>query len=655
MTSIQQALRLQMAALLALWAGLFSISQAQPLVLTALPCLVIVRQWPPGPLRRQRRLWSHLVGLPVIGLCLALTPLGDRSTWLAGLSNLLWLLCGLKLLELEAAGAIRRNGLLLLIAIGTAGTLAQNLGASLLQGIAALLAVGSLLALEVGAAKSGQFVRSAVLLVAVSLPLVAALFVFTPRLGPLWLVQGGGARSGLSDQLDPGAIASLAKSDAAAMKLQFLGSTPPPPAERYWRVLTLSAFDGRRWTASRGEPALAQPTPATANALQPALIVLLEPTNLRWLPWQGKGLPLPPSIRRSSDGGLWQKQVVRSRALYRLAGTANTAPEPWRQVEPTAIDLKAPAGLNPRLEQLGQSWRGLPSNGDKVLAARRWFLEQGFRYTLEPGVLPKKAGLDHFLFEQQEGFCEHFASAFTALMREAGVPARLVVGYQGGEWVLPVGGGDGHLQVRQSDAHAWSEVWLPTEGWTRVDPTAWVVPSRVEQNLYDSLGAAGSADDQRRLGRAPDWMNWLQGQWQVMDLNWSLWVMQFDQARQEELLRRLFGAQPERLQGAVLMGSLAVLLTAALLMLRWLQPPDQDRCRRQLNRCLRRLGVEPRAGESLEASLTRACERQPDLSEECTALAAAYNQLRFGKLPHREKSQLWRNCLQRLAKKRSRW
>ena len=654
MTSLQQALRLQMAAVLTLWAGL-SISQAQPLVLAALPCLVIARQWSPKPLRQQRRLWSHLVGLPLICLCLALTPLGDRSTWLAGLSNLLWLLCGLKLLELEAAGAIRRNGLLLLIAIGTAGTLAQNLGASLLQGVAALLAVGSLLALEVGAAKSGELIRRAGLLVAVSLPLVAALFVLTPRLGPLWLVQGGRARSGLSDQLDPGTIASLAKSDSPAMKLQFLGSPPPPPAERYWRVLTLSEFDGRRWTASRSEIALANATPAGANALQPALIVLLEPTNLRWLPWQGKGLPLPPSIRRSSDGGLWQEQAVRNRTLYRLAGTAETALEPWRQVEPTAIDLKAPAGANPRLEQLGGSWRDRPSNEEKVLAARRWFLEQDFRYTLEPGVLPKKAGLDRFLFEQQEGFCEHFASAFTALMREAGVPSRVVVGYQGGEWVIPVGGDDGHLQVRQRDAHAWSEVWLPAKGWTRVDPTAWVVPSRVEQNLYDSLGAAGSSDDQRRLGRTPNWLNWLEGQWQVMDLNWTIWVMQFDQARQEELVRRLFGAQPESLQGAVLLGALAVLLTAALLILRWLRPPDQDRCRLQLNRFLKRLGVDPRAGESLEALLTRACKSQPHLSEECTALAAAYNQLRFGKMPNRKKSQLWRNCLRQLAKKTSRW
>ena len=148
---------------------------------------------------------------------------------------MLWLLCGLKLLELEGAGAFRRNGLLLLIAIGTAGTLAQDLGASLLQGIAALLAVGSLLALEVGAAKSGKLLKVAVLLTGVSMPLVAALFVLTPRLGPLWLVQGGGA-GGLSNQRSR--LHRITSKKRCCRRKQFLGSPPPPPAGRYWRVLT---------------------------------------------------------------------------------------------------------------------------------------------------------------------------------------------------------------------------------------------------------------------------------------------------------------------------------------------------------------------------------------------------------------------------------
>ena len=655
MTNKEQALTLQIGSLAVLWLSLFSISQAQTLVLVALPCLIVLQRWAPPVLRKRRRFFSHAVAMPLIGMALATTPLSDRNAWLAGFSNLLWLLCGLKLLELDAPGAIRRNGLLLLIAIGAAGTFAQDLGPSLLQGMAAILAIGSLLALELGSSQGTQLLRQALVLVAVSLPLMVALFLLVPRLGPLWLLQGGGSRTGLSDQLDPGSIASLARSDAAAMKLQFVGTKPPPPAERYWRVMTLQQFDGRRWSAEAVTPSLAAPTAAEVAARKPQLLVLLEPTNLRWLPWGGTGLPFPASIRRSSDGGLWQPEPVRGRTFYRLAGAGQSGPEPWRFVPPEGIDLAVPAQGNPQLKQLGAGWRQLPTPELKVQAARDWFIAHKFQYTLEPGLLPTIDGLDHFLFSQREGFCEHFAAAFTALMREANVPARVVVGYQGGEWVEPLGGGVGHLQVRQSDAHAWSEVWLPERGWARVDPTSWVVPSRLEQNLYDSLGEAGRSSDQQLLRRSPDWLHWLQGQWQTMDLNWSLWVMQFDQAKQEEVLRKLLGAHPERLQGAVLLGSISALLAAALMVMRWIQPTRRDHYRRQLETCLGRLGVDCKLGDSLEHCLQQAKELHPTLKVELDHLGRTYGELRFRPGVHADSKSDWKNCLQQLARKRKRW
>jgi transglutaminase-like putative cysteine protease len=619
-------LRLQAASLALLWLALLGLSKAEPLVLISLPALILLRLWNPPLLQRRRRLWANAIGLPLIGACLAVIPLGDRSAWLAGFSNLLWLLAGLKLLEVEQAGAIRRSGLLLLLAVGAAGVFAQDLGPSLLQGGAALLAVGSLLALELGGGSQHGLIRRLLLLVGVSLPLVVALFVLAPRLGPIWLLQGGGSSTGLSDQLDPGSIASLARSDAPAMRLQFEGMTPPPAAQRYWRVLSLTAFDGRRWSASRAEPALAEPTPASAAELEPQLVVLLEPTNLRWLAWDGRGLPLPATIRRSADGGLWQPDPVRSRRLYRLAAAGPQAPQPWRAVAPSTTDLEIPRASNPRLQALARGWSELPQPVERVEAARQWFLAQGFRYTLEPGLLPTENGLDDFLFEQKEGFCEHFASAFSALMRAAGVPARVVIGYQGGEWVKPLGGGNGHLQVRQSDAHAWSEVWLPGQGWTRVDPTAWVVPSRPEQNLFDSLGSAGSADDQRLLRESPSWLQWLGGQWQALDLNWSLWVMQFDQARQEELLRQLLGPDASRWQGALVLISVGVLVAVALLVLQWLRPQGQDRLRHELERCLSRLGLTVAPGTPLEACLA---EVHAPLRAQLEPLLVAYQQQRF--------------------------
>ena len=649
MTISPLPLRLQAASLGLLWLTLLSLSKAEPLVLISLPALILLRLWSPPPLQQRRRLWANALGLPLIGACLAVIPLGDRSAWLAGFSNLLWLLAGLKLLEVEQAGAIRRCGLLLLLAVGAAGVFAQDLGPSLLQGGAALLAVGSLLALELGGGSQRGLIRRLLLLVGVSLPLVVALFVLAPRLGPIWLLQGGGKSTGLSDQLDPGSIASLARSDAPAMRLQFEAMAPPPPAQRYWRVLSLNQFDGRRWSAAPGAPALAEPTPASAEGLQPQLVVLLEPTNLRWLAWDGRGLPLPATIRRSADGGLWQPDPVRSRSLYRLAGAGPQAPQPWRGVPPTTADLVIPPQSNPQLLALGKSWGTLPQAAERVEAARQWFLAQGFRYTLEPGPLPSENGLDAFLFEQRQGFCEHFASAFSALMRAADVPARVVIGYQGGEWVQPLGGGSGHLQVRQSDAHAWSEVWLAGQGWTRVDPTAWVVPSRPEQSLYDSLGAAGSSNDQRLLRESPSWLQWLGGQWQALDLSWSLWVMQFDQARQEELLRQLLGPNASRWQGALLLFSVGVLLAVALLLLQWLRPPSQDRLRRELERCLSRLGLQPAPGEALESCLAAA---SPALRQQLEPLLVAYQEHRFAPATHLNARHQERALIQSLRRLR---
>jgi len=653
--SIQLALQLQAASLSVLWLQLLGLSQAQPATLVALPLLVVLRLWAPAPLQRHRRLWSNGVGLLLIGATLATTPLGDRSLWLAGMANLLWLLSGCKLLEVERPGAIRRSGLLLLVAIGMAGVFGQNLAPSLLQGAAALLALGSLLGLEMGAASRSGLLRRLLLLVGVSLPLMAALFVLGPRAVPYFQLQGGGASTGLSDQLDPGSIASLVRSDGPAMQLRFEGMGPPPPAERYWRVLTLNQFDGRRWRASPAPPRLAPATPPQLAGQQPALLVLLEPTRLRWLPWGGSGLPLPATVRRSADGGLWQDQPVRSRSLYRLVEAGASAEQPWREVPPDGADLAIPAATNPRLLELAASWRQLPSPAARVGAAQQWFLGQGFRYTLEPGPLPARNGLDVFLFERREGFCEHFAAAFTALMRAANVPARVVVGYQGGDWVQPVGSGAGHLTVTQADAHAWSEVWLPNRGWTRVDPTAWVVPSRVEQNLYESLGAAGSSDDQQLLRQPPGWLQRLRGEWEALDLGWNLWVMQLDQARQEALLRQLLGSNASRWQGALLIASLAALLLAALVVLSWLQPRAQHQRRRQLDRCLRRLGVTPRPGESLQTCLQRPQDQRPELVAALQELAASYSALQFAPQAPSTKAialerKRWRRTLRQLAR-----
>jgi hypothetical protein len=284
--------------------------------------------------------------------------------------------------------------------------------------------------------------------------------------------------------------------------------------------------------------------------------------------------------------------------------------------------LTLPAGSNPQLEALGERWGALPRPEQRVGAAQAWFTSQTFRYSRTPGTLPAVQGLDVFLFERREGFCGHYASAFTALMRAAGVPARVVSGYLGGRWVQPIGGTP-YLDLRQSDAHAWSEVWLPGRGWQRVDPSAWVGAS--------ALGASSAA---RSGSPESNWQTWLQWQWWGLDLAWSRWWLGFDQAGQDALLQRLFGEQRQAL-GLVLLGGVGGLLALGLGWLQWLQAPARgDRLERDLQavvRHLRRWGIEPAPGETVEQLCLRAGERLPGSREALLELARCHSLLRFGR------------------------
>ncbi|MFL0789611.1 MAG: DUF3488 domain-containing protein, partial [Prochlorococcus sp.] len=227
MSNVQLALGLQAGSLIALWLQLLGLPDAQPLVLVSLPLLTAMRLWSSRELKQQRQGWTNGVAVALIVVLLSLMPLADRSSWLASFANLLWLLTGLKLLEMHTPAAIRRNGLLLLIAIGSAAIFASDLGSSLLLATAALLAVGSLLALEMGAASHRQLLRRSSLLLMVSLPLMVGLFLLAPRLSPLSQLQASRGSTGLSDQLDPGSIAALARNNSPVMALQFEGMAAP--------------------------------------------------------------------------------------------------------------------------------------------------------------------------------------------------------------------------------------------------------------------------------------------------------------------------------------------------------------------------------------------------------------------------------------------
>ena len=549
------------------------------------------------------------------------------------------LLTALKLWEAKKPADLQRSALAELLCVGVLAVINPGLGPSLLQVCTALLAIAAIVAQELGDVPAGRRLLGQMgRLVGAAIPLMLVLFLLLPRLGPLWqLPLGHSGSTGLSADLDPGSLSSLVRDPSPALRISFGNRPPPPPEQRYWRVLVLERFDGRRWWASdplgrrSAQTASGQPAQAPVSGPRgPEQLWLVEPSPLPQLPWSGQGRPEEAGLRIDPQGMLMGDRPPGERRIYTLLQT-DQAPA-WSLRMPSPQDLELPAGTNPRLEALGQSWAALGSPLQRVEAAQSWFQQRPFRYTLQPGELPDVAPLDTFLFGTQAGFCEHFAASFTALMRAAGVPARVVVGYQGGDWTGNAVSADGYLDVRQSDAHSWSEVWLGESGWGRVDPTAWVDPARIERGLADSLRNRPGERALLRLG--PSWLRELDRRWGGLDLIWTRWMLGFDGPAQQAWLGQVLGPW-QAWQGVVLLASMAVALVGGLGVLLLLERRRQrptDRWRRRLDRHLqplRRLGLEPAAGESLGAFCGRVALRHPELEPGLVKLEQDYSRLRF--------------------------
>jgi len=597
---------------------------------------------------------------------LAAGSVGLDPTWLLGLLTLaLLVLAALKLVEARDRGGRRLVALLQVLVCGLQAAQLPDLLPSLVQLLAAVLSLAGLLQLESGQATPWRrLLRQSLQVLAAALPMALVLFLLVPRLGPLTAMPAGPsgrAVTGLSADLDPGSIATLADDDGAAARVAFADDRPPPAEQRYWRVLVHERFDGRRWQRDDEDEELLRQDPAgseAASGLSAALeraadrdqVWLAEPSRFTAVPWDGRSASPDPRLRLEPQGELRLRRPPIERRSYRLRPAA--APLPWQQRPPTPGALALPAAANPRLLALGRRWGQLPDPAARVAAAQAWFEAGGFRYDRRPGALPERDGLDVFLFESRVGFCGHYASAFSALMRAAGVPSRTVSGYLGGTWVVPVGGAS-YLELRQSDAHAWSEVWLGDQGWQRVDPSAWA----------GALAGQGPAAAAARADAPPaegGW-RWLQRQWWGLDMAWSRWWLGFDRSRQEALLAWLLGGRRWAL-GLVILTGVALGLVAALVpwQLRRSRPRRDQAARdlAELLRLLRSLRLEPRPGETLEELCRRAGEAYPNLATPLGELASCHTQRRYagpaGRQPAaRLAATRWRRSLRQLKRARS--
>ncbi|NRR33800.1 DUF3488 domain-containing transglutaminase family protein [Oxalobacteraceae bacterium] len=475
--------------------------------------------------------------------------------------------------------------------------------------------------------------RIAAKIFAIGVPLSLLMFFGFPRIqGPLWGLPGDAhsARSGMSDSMAPGNVSALAMSNEVAFRARFLDKVPAQP-QLYWRGIVLGDYDGRTWRrmvyqyredlqiAVKGKPVRYRLT--------------MEPTRQRWLfllELGGPDLSVPGhSIGASDELEFFTHAPINER--LRFQADAYLSFDVQARDRPDQLNkwLQLPYGFNPRTLALAAQLRR-KDPAASAQAVLTMFRQQPFRYTLDPPLLGRDA-VDDFLFGTRAGFCEHYTSAFVVLMRAMHIPARVITGYQGGE-MNPV---DDYMTVRQSDAHAWAEIWLPGQGWRRIDPTAAVAPDRVALNLARALPESSGFSLVNLMDfekSQPAWLAQLGFRWNAMNNAWNQWVLDYNPEKQRSFLEELADSFGN------LRSLLGLALCAALLLLLRRQhgrsPPDPldalylAFCRQQARHGVLRAADE---GPASFAARLRAAPASPARAQALEEFIRLYSALKYGR------------------------
>ena len=545
-----------------------------------------------------------LVFLPVAYLLIQ--KFGTRPS-ADGLLAFLIALISLKILELRSPRDFTVVALLSYFLVLSAFFFNQSLVLSIYLSLASAANIVALIRCHSGGRREvWPALRLTAGLTAQSLPLAVLMFVVFPRVHYDFSRRFNGGtqgQTGMSDHLAPGSFSSLAQSTELAFRARIGAGQTISADKLYWRGLVLENCESAlSWRAESGDSPMRTNKPAAGTLDQQ---ITLIPHGEHWL----FALDRPTAIKDSANlhaqvsrnNVLRSQEAIYNKTIYTVTsaltpGTASPLRPPER-----AWYTRLPPDISPRARALAQSWRQPKHSDDEILqAARRFFQTGGFSYTLSPGVLPRDNALDYLLFTSKKGFCEHYAAAFSTLLRAAGLPARVVVGYQGGEfnrW-------GGHYTVRQSDSHAWSEVFVEGRGWQREDPTGLVAPDRVSYGAdsYSSLLGEGQLSDEMRLDRlnalnAPGSLRWLFHTgfqaWDSVDQQWNTLVLGYDQDTQLTVMEKLGVSRLDWLGGTALTLAVAFsLLALGVLGMRavgWSRPAPVDPARRLYERFCARL------------------------------------------------------------------
>jgi transglutaminase-like putative cysteine protease len=599
----------------------------------------------PPATARVRYAFVAITALCVLGVLVSFRTLNG----LAAGTALLVLMGALKLAESRTRrddGIVVAVALFMLLAAALADQSLWRLPLYLLFAWAACAAM-AVIAHPGPALSTRAALRLSARALAMAIPLAAACFLFFPRFsGQFWALQRGAqASTGLGDEMAPGSIGKLANEYDPAFRVRFEGVAPPPES-RYFRGPVLNSFDGFTWRRERSVLYRA----GVLEMLGPAVRyrVTLEPTNRPYI-FTLETVAGPPArgMYLSHDRQVTTFENVNSTRSYDAVSHLRTRSVSSLTNLGRRHETRLIGDRNPRARALAVEMRSRArDDAEFARAVLSWFEAQGLEYTLDPGTTTIDS-VDTTLFETKLGFCAHFASAYATMMRAAGVPARVVTGYLGGEW-NPIGG---YLLVRQSDAHAWTEIWLEGQGWTRIDPTAVVAPERLQRGVYDML--TDSLPASNALFRTP-WLNRLSQLWDGANQWWQESVVEFNLRTQLEVLRRLGIDSPDwrHLGWAFAAGLTAWILWIAVALRRSVARAKPDRIGRAWLRATKKLArvAPPRApSEGPIDYATRIASTRPDLAPAVTGIARRYAVLRFGREAANEEVEALEREVRKLA------
>jgi protein-glutamine gamma-glutamyltransferase len=541
---------------------------------------------------------------------------------------------GLKLLEIKTTRDVYFIVFLAFIVAATLFLYQQSIAMAVYIIAACLSLLATLVIINMHTPDVRKALKTAAIILLQALPLGITFFILFPRLeAPHWtfLQDKTQVKTGLSETLEPGAISDLALSDDLVFRVKFTGAIPPQ-AQRYWRGPVFSLTDGKKWLPLPTRDLQQQPqTSLTFSGASYSYTLLMEPQDKNWVFALDMPAVFTSSLQINTHYQLTTTVNPGIRAEYAIQSYADYNTGQLSAIE-RRENLQLPPSISPEITALVRQLRGFDNNPHAFIQQLlTYFRTQSFYYSLTPPLMEEKP-IDTFLFKTRTGFCSHYATAFVYLMRVAHIPARVVSGYQGGE-LNKMGN---FLEIKQADAHAWTEVWLENSGWTRIDPTSAVAPERVEQGVnVDRQIASGlvSFDLGQRNSTAANLAKQLRQAWQNADYSWQRWVINYNNANQTSFLAA-FGLTQLH---SMLIWLLIIVSVLTLGLFWWLmrQPKkalDQASLLYQkFTAKLTKVQLHKHASETASAFASRITQRYPELAQPVNNITELFLKIRYGK------------------------